>query len=125
MNNRAPALFPEAGGSDDGWLPANTGPGCLDGDNITPGSVGIIVGGEYPKCGIVVLRRPPMYVRSWPILLKNSFGLSAGCFPLKNRAQECLQIKISVEFRKADYSRALSIFRCRVFQHNRPNQEIQ
>jgi hypothetical protein len=72
MNNRAPALFPEAGGSDDGWLPANTGPGCLDGDNITPGLVDIIVGGEYPKCGIVVLRRPPMYVRSWPIVLKNS-----------------------------------------------------
>ena len=69
MNNRAPALFPEAGGSDDGWLPANTGPGGLDGDNVTPGSVDVIVGGEYPKCGIVVLRRPPMYVRSWPVAL--------------------------------------------------------
>ena len=67
MNNRAPALFPEAGGSDDGWLPANTGPGGLDGDNITPGSDDIIVGGEYSKCGIVVLRRPPMYSRSWPV----------------------------------------------------------
>ena len=52
------------------------------------------------------------------IVLKNSFGLSAGYFPLKNRARECLQINISVKIRKADYSRALSIFRYRVFQHN-------
>jgi hypothetical protein len=68
MNNTVPALFPEVGGSDDGWLPENTGPGGLNGDNITPGSVDIIVGGEYPKCGIVVLLRPPMYVRSWPVV---------------------------------------------------------
>jgi hypothetical protein len=68
MNNTVPALFPEVGGSDDGWLPENTGPGGLNGDNITPGSVDIIVGGEYPKCGIVVLLRPPMYVRSWAVV---------------------------------------------------------
>ena len=43
-----------------------------------------------------------------PILLENSFGLSAGYSPLKNRARECLQIKISVEFRKAD-----ALVRCR------------
>ena len=66
MNNTAPALFPEVGGSDDGWLSENTGPGGLNGENITPGSVDIIVGRKYPKCGIVVLLRPPMYVRSWP-----------------------------------------------------------
>ena len=69
MNNTVPALFPEVGGSDDGWLPENTRPGGLNGDNITPGSVDIIVGGECPKCGIVVLLRPPMYVRSWPVAL--------------------------------------------------------
>ena len=69
MNNTVPALFPEVGGSDDGWLPENTGPGGLNGDNNKPGSVDIIVGGEYAKCGIVVLLRPPMYVRSWPVAL--------------------------------------------------------
>ena len=72
MNNTVPALFPEVGGSDDGWLPENTGPGGLNGDNITPGSVDIIVGGECPKCGIVVLLRPPMYVRSWPYFTLHS-----------------------------------------------------